>query len=50
MTHGESHSLIRAFEKEGQLPQKVTMFVDRKTCNICRGEMPALLKGWGLMN
>ncbi|WP_256734657.1 ribonuclease YeeF family protein [Bacillus altitudinis] len=48
LTHAESHSLIRAFEKEGQLPQKVTMFVDRKTCNICRGEMPALLKRLGV--
>ncbi|MGH1049511.1 deaminase [Bacillus cytotoxicus] len=44
LTHTKSHSLIRAFEKQGILPGKVTMYVDQKTCNICRGELPALLK------
>ncbi|MDH2882424.1 deaminase [Bacillus cytotoxicus] len=44
LTHTKSHSLIRAFEKQGSLPGKVTMYVDQKTCNICRGELPALLK------
>jgi len=24
------------------------MYVDRKTCNICRGELPALLKRLGV--
>ncbi|PEE40894.1 hypothetical protein COL91_03460 [Bacillus pseudomycoides] len=46
--HVQSHSLIRAFEKQGSLPGKVTMYVDRKTCNICRGELPALLKRLGV--
>jgi hypothetical protein len=48
LTHAESHSLIRAFEKQGSLPKKVTMHVDRKTCNICRGELPSLLKRLGV--
>ena len=48
LTHAEAHSLIRAFERQGSLPKKVTMYVDRKTCNICRGELPALLKRLGV--
>ena len=48
LTHAEAHSLIRAFEREGSLPKKITMYVDRKTCNICRGELPALLKRLGV--
>jgi len=48
LTHAESHSLIEAFEKLGKLPQKITMYVDRKTCNMCKGEMPALLKHIGV--
>ncbi|MCI9080098.1 MAG: hypothetical protein HFH68_14515 [Lachnospiraceae bacterium] len=48
LTHAEAHSLIRAYERQGTLPEKVTMYVDRKTCNICRGELPALLKRIGV--
>ena len=48
LTHAEAHSLIRAYERQGTLPKKVTMYVDRKTCNICRGELPALLKRIGV--
>ena len=48
LTHAEAHSLITAFEALGSLPKKITMFVDRKTCNICRGELPALLKTIGV--
>ncbi|WP_306345722.1 deaminase [Vibrio spartinae] len=49
LTHGESHSLIRAYERLGnQLPKELSMYVDRKTCNMCRGEMPALLKRLGV--
>lgn len=48
LTHAEAHSLIRAYERQGVMPKKVTMFVDRKTCNICRGELPALLNSMGI--
>ncbi len=48
LTHAESHALIRAYERQGALPQQLTMYVDRVTCNICRGEMPALLKRVGV--
>lgn len=48
LTHAESHSLIEAYEKLGKLPEKLTMVVDRKTCNMCKGEMPALLKHIGV--
>ncbi|MUG44310.1 deaminase [Paenibacillus woosongensis] len=40
----ESYALIGAYEKMGVLPKRMTRYVDRKTCNMCRGEMPALLK------
>jgi deoxycytidylate deaminase len=48
LTHAESHSLIVAYEKLGKLPKNMTMVVDRKTCNMCKGEMPALLKHIGV--
>ncbi len=48
LTHAEAHSLIRAFERQGSMPKKVTMYVDRKTYNICRGELPALLNIIGI--
>ncbi len=48
LTHAEAHALINAFENRESLPKKLTMVVDRKTCNMCRGELPALLKTLGL--
>lgn len=48
LTHAEAHALIRAYERQGSLPETVIMYVDRKTCNICRGELPALLKEVGV--
>jgi len=48
LTHAEAHALIRAYERNGRsLPSRVTMYVDRVTCNMCRGELPALLKRLG---
>ncbi|MDR6226336.1 pre-toxin TG domain-containing protein [Desmospora profundinema] len=52
LSHAESHALIRAYERMERLgekmPKKLTMHVDRPTCNICKGEMPALLKRLGV--
>lgn len=48
LTHAESHSLMRAYQKLGSLPNSIVMYVDRKTCNICRGELPALLNALGV--
>lgn len=48
LTHAESYALIRAYERMGELPKRMTMYVDRKTCNMCWGEMPALLKHLGI--
>ncbi len=48
LTHAESHALIRAYERLGKLPKRIIMYVDRKTCNMCKGEMPALLKHLGV--
>jgi len=48
LTHAESHSLIVAYERLGKLPKNMAMHVDRKTCNMCKGEMPALLKHIGV--
>ena len=44
LTHAEAHALIRAYESLGKLPEVITMYVDRVTCNICRGELPIILK------
>lgn len=49
LVHAESYALIMAYEGSGNaLPEKMEMYVDRKTCNMCRGEMPSLLKFMGV--
>jgi hypothetical protein len=48
MTHAEAHSLLRAKERLGSLPEKLEMYVDRVTCNQCIGELPAILKAVGV--
>jgi hypothetical protein len=48
LTHAEAHSLMSAIEELGKLPLKVTMYVDRPTCNICKGELPAIMKAMGI--
>ncbi len=48
LTHAEAHALMRAFERQGSLPKQLTMYVDRTTCYMCRGELPALLKRLGV--
>ncbi|MCB9225919.1 MAG: deaminase [Chitinophagales bacterium] len=48
LTHAEAHSLIEAFEEMGSLPKKVIMYVDRPTCNICKGELPIIMKAMGI--
>lgn len=42
---------MEAYEKleEGKsMPEEITLYVDRRTCNICRGELPMLLKAMGI--
>lgn len=42
--HAEAHSLMRAYEKTGgNLPAKMTMYVDRLTCGICSKYLPELM-------
>ncbi|WGH74645.1 deaminase [Tenacibaculum tangerinum] len=48
LTHAEAHSLMNAHEKFGKLPKKIVMYVDRPTCNMCKGELPALMKTMGI--
>jgi hypothetical protein len=37
LTHGEAEALMQAHAKYGALPQDLTLYVDRVTCNACRG-------------
>lgn len=48
LTHAEANALMNAYEAEKALPKKITMYVDRKTCNICKGELPIILKAMGV--
>ena len=48
ITHAEAHSLMNADEDIGTMSKEVIMYVDRPTCNMCRGEFPALLKSMGI--
>jgi len=37
LTHAEAETLIKAHAQFGKLPEELTMYVDRPTCNACRG-------------
>lgn len=43
MKHAEAHALIRA-ARRGILPKKLTMYVDKATCDWCRYDLEKLLK------
>lgn len=47
--HAEGHSLMRAYKKtNGQLPSRLTMFVDRSSCANCRTYLPRLAEEMGI--
>jgi MafB19-like deaminase len=48
LLHAEGHALMNAFEEIGELPEKLTLFVDRATCNMCKGELPSLMRAMGI--
>ncbi|MBL7746242.1 MAG: hypothetical protein JNM19_02340 [Chitinophagaceae bacterium] len=48
LSHAEAHTLMNAFEELGSLPRNVTLYVDRATCNMCKGELPAIMKSMGI--
>ena len=53
LTHGEAHSLMRAYEKSrGSMPSTVNMFVDRYSCSFCRDPkaLPDLAQRMGIEN
>ena len=37
LTHAEAETLIKAHAQFGKLPEELTLYVDRPTCNACRG-------------
>ncbi|MEJ2426124.1 MAG: RHS repeat-associated core domain-containing protein [Candidatus Thiodiazotropha sp.] len=45
LTHAEAQALIKAKDKFGTLPNEVTIYVDRVTCNFCNSDQ----KGLGLL-
>ncbi len=49
-THAEAYTLILAEKQLGKLPEKVTLYVDRKTCNQCLGRngLPLLAELYGI--
>jgi len=52
LTHAEAEALINAQRELGTLPKKLTLFVDRPTCNMCGGGadngLPLLAKLYGI--
>ncbi|MCH5599228.1 deaminase [Niabella ginsengisoli] len=46
--HAEANSLMNAHAKNGGLPSKMTMYVDRATCANCRKYLPDLMKALGV--
>jgi hypothetical protein len=53
LTHGEAHSLMRAYEKAGgNMPANMNMFVDRYSCSFCRDPkaLPDLAQKMGIQN
>jgi hypothetical protein len=42
--HAEALALMRAYERFGGLPQQLTLYVDRLTCDLCQDVLPMLTK------
>ena len=49
-THAEADALIKAEKELGKLPKKMTLYVDRYTCNMCYGKtgLPLLAELFGV--
>lgn len=37
-THAEAHALMQAKQRFGTFPERVTLYVDRESCNFCIGD------------
>lgn len=37
-THAEAHALMQAKQRFGAFPERVTLYVDRESCNFCIGD------------
>ncbi len=49
LLHAEGDALIRAYQANGgKLPSTMSMSVDKRVCNICRGELPRLMNRLGV--
>ena len=52
LTHAEAEALMNAQRELGQLPKKMTLYVDRPTCNMCGGGpdngLPLLAELYGI--
>jgi hypothetical protein len=47
--HAEGQSLLKAYDAtDGNLPEEMNMFVDRKTCSICTSGLPDLMDSMGV--
>ncbi len=48
LTHAEASALLRVSENVKPMPKKITMTVDRVTCNWCRRELPVIMRHLGV--
>ncbi|MEJ5105897.1 RHS repeat domain-containing protein [Chryseobacterium sp. MYb328] len=46
--HAEAYSLMSAHSKFGELPSKMTLYVDRATCPNCQKYLPGVMKALGI--
>ena len=48
LTHAEAEALIKAHAQFGRLPERMTLYVDRITCNNCEESLPLLVEAYGV--
>ena len=48
LTHAEAEALIKAHKQFGELPEKMTIYIDRITCDNCIKNLPLLAELYGV--
>jgi hypothetical protein len=48
LTHAEAEALVKAHAQFGRLPERMTLYVDRITCNNCEESLPLLVEAYGV--
>jgi hypothetical protein len=48
LSHAEAEALLKAYWARGQLPEQLSLYVDRPTCPNCQSYLPDLMSEVGV--